>query len=75
MRCCGILIGTFGDDVRIVKSTIRCQNAATESRRSRYRIDPHEVIRAQRDARERGLDVVGFYHSHPIIRLNGHQPI
>lgn len=64
-ECCGILIGTFDGDVRIVQSTVRCQNAATELRSARYRIDPREVIRAQREVRERGFEVVGFYHSHP----------
>ena len=38
---------------------------AADSTRTHYHIDPREVIRAQRDARERGLDIVGFYHSHP----------
>ena len=30
-----------------------------------YVIDPRELIRAQREARGRGLEIVGFYHSHP----------
>jgi proteasome lid subunit RPN8/RPN11 len=31
----------------------------------RYAIDPKDLIRIQREAREQGLDIVGFYHSHP----------
>ena len=27
--------------------------------------DPKELIRIQREGRERGEDIVGFYHSHP----------
>jgi proteasome lid subunit RPN8/RPN11 len=64
-ECCGILIGTVEGDTRTVWSTIRCHNTRTDSPQSRYDIDPHELIRAQREARERGLDIVGFYHSHP----------
>ncbi len=64
-ECCGILVGTFDGDTRRVESTLRCHNATTDSPHTRYRIDPREVIRAQRDLRERGLEIVGFYHSHP----------
>ena len=32
---------------------------------NRYNIDPKELIRIQREGRERGEDIVGFYHSHP----------
>ena len=31
----------------------------------RYHIDPRELVRIQRQGRERGLDIIGFYHSHP----------
>jgi proteasome lid subunit RPN8/RPN11 len=32
---------------------------------TRFLIDPKDHIDRRRDARQRGLDVVGFYHSHP----------
>jgi proteasome lid subunit RPN8/RPN11 len=63
-ECCGILIGTVEDDIRTVLTTVRCNNIC-DSPQTRYDIDPRELIRAQRDAHERGLDIVGFYHSHP----------
>jgi proteasome lid subunit RPN8/RPN11 len=62
---CGILLGTFSGDARVVISAIRCTNANGDSAHNRYAIDPVELVRAQRDARERGLEIVGFYHSHP----------
>ena len=64
-ECCGILVGTVEGDTRTVRSTIRCHNTRTDSSQDRYHIDPRELIRAQRQARERGLEIVGFYHSHP----------
>jgi proteasome lid subunit RPN8/RPN11 len=64
-ECCGILIGTFSGDTRVVISTVPCANASTNSPQNRYSIDPREVIRAQRKARDRGLEILGFYHSHP----------
>jgi proteasome lid subunit RPN8/RPN11 len=65
-ECCGILLGRFnGDGARIVTSTARCANTRTDSPRNRYNIDPRELVRIQREGRERGDDIVGFYHSHP----------
>ena len=64
-ECCGILLGTADGDVRTVRATLRCNNTRTDSPENRYNIDPRELVRAQREAHERGLDIVGFYHSHP----------
>lgn len=36
-----------------------------ESRRDRFYLDPRDYLRADREARQQGLDVVGCYHSHP----------
>jgi proteasome lid subunit RPN8/RPN11 len=65
-ECCGVLLGSFGDDgTRTVSSTARCGNTRTDSAHNRYNIDPRELVRIQRESRERGEDIVGFYHSHP----------
>ncbi len=73
-ECCGILLGTADGSVRTVQSTIRCPNTRTDSPHNRYHIDPRELVRAQHQAHERGIDIVGFYHSHPIIHRAGRQP-
>lgn len=64
-ECCGILLGVSDSAVRTVNSVVRCGNTRTDSPQNRYHIDPRELVRAQREANERGLDIVGFYHSHP----------
>jgi len=65
-ECCGILLGRFEDDgTRVVTSTARAGNTRTDSAHNRYNIDPKDLIRIQREGRERGEDIVGFYHSHP----------
>jgi proteasome lid subunit RPN8/RPN11 len=64
-ECCGILLGTAEGDVRTVQTTVRCGNTRDDSPHNRYHIDPGELVRAQRQARESGVDIVGFYHSHP----------
>jgi len=64
-ECCGVLLGVIGDDTREVRATVRCANTRIDSPQNRYHIDPRELVRVQREARERDLDIVGFYHSHP----------
>lgn len=65
-ECCGVLLGRFEDDgSRFVTMTARCGNTRTDSAHNRYNIDPKELVRIQREGRERGEDIVGFYHSHP----------
>jgi proteasome lid subunit RPN8/RPN11 len=65
-ECCGILLGHSDDaGARIVTSTARCGNTRTDSPHNRYSIDDRELICIQREGRERGEDIVGFYHSHP----------
>ena len=65
-ECCGVLLGGVTDDgTRIVTSTARCGNTRTDSAHNRYNIDPRDLVRIQREGRERGEDIIGFYHSHP----------
>ena len=64
-ECCGILLGRFSEDATEVVSVMRAGNTRTDSAHNRYHIAPQELIRAQREGRKRGLEIVGFYHSHP----------
>jgi proteasome lid subunit RPN8/RPN11 len=64
-ECCGVLLGNFEEDATAVTDTVRVENIRTDSAHNRYRIAPQELIRVQREGRKKGLDIVGFYHSHP----------
>jgi proteasome lid subunit RPN8/RPN11 len=65
-ECCGVLLGRFEDDgSKTVTRAAPCGNTREDSPHNRYNIDPKELIRIQREGRERGEDIVGFYHSHP----------
>jgi proteasome lid subunit RPN8/RPN11 len=64
-ECCGVLLGHADDGTRVVTTTAHCGNTRTDSAHNRYNIDPKELVRIQREGRERGEDIVGFYHSHP----------
>ncbi len=64
-ECCGVLLGQMREDGRVITSIARCGNTRDDSPHNRYSIDPRELVRIQRQGRERGEDIVGFYHSHP----------
>ena len=64
-ECCGILLGKAGDETMRVAAILRAGNTRTDSAHNRYHIAPQELIAAQREGRKQGLDIVGFYHSHP----------
>jgi len=64
-ECCGVLLGQATDSSREVRAVVRAGNTRLDSLHNRYNIDPGELVRIQRQARERNLDIVGFYHSHP----------
>ena len=64
-ECCGVLLGRSSDGVNTVEDAIRAGNTRTDSAHNRYHIAPQELVKIQRQGRERGLDIVGFYHSHP----------
>jgi desampylase len=59
-ECCGLLLGREDE----ILEAVRARNIADEPR-SRFLIDPRDHIDARRAARAGGLEVVGFYHSHP----------
>jgi proteasome lid subunit RPN8/RPN11 len=48
-----------------VDSLVRAVNARADSPRNRYEIDPAELVRIAEQAHGRGLEIAGFYHSHP----------
>jgi proteasome lid subunit RPN8/RPN11 len=65
-ECCGVLLGRFADGgTKTVTRVASCGNTREDSPQNRYQIDPKELIRIQREGRERGEEIVGFYHSHP----------
>ena len=64
-ECCGVMLGRMEGDERVVEAVARASNTRVDSPHNRYNIDPRELVRIQRESRERGWDIVGFYHSHP----------
>jgi proteasome lid subunit RPN8/RPN11 len=75
-ECVGLLLGRIEGDERVALEAYAVENRWAgqmqlsehdnpDSRRDRFYLDPRDYLRADKAARERGLDVVGCYHSHP----------
>jgi proteasome lid subunit RPN8/RPN11 len=60
-EACGVFLGRGSTVQRVVKAA----NRETESPRVRYQIAPEDLIQIQREARQEGLEIIGYYHSHP----------
>ena len=59
-ECCGLLLGRDGTIVE----PLRARNIAVDPA-TRFLVDPRDHVDGRRAARSRGLEIVGFYHSHP----------
>jgi proteasome lid subunit RPN8/RPN11 len=72
-ECCGTLLGRFasadasGNEPAgwLVEAAVPAGNIRTDSAHNRYQIAPVELVKLEREALSRGLDIAGFYHSHP----------
>ena len=62
-EACGLIAGELGDiDVRAIYP---CGNAAPEDRQNMiYELDSRDYLKADRDARSKGWEIIGVYHSH-----------
>lgn len=63
LEICGMLLAAKGS--RDVIDTHRATNVAPERQEVRYKIDHKEHRRIEDQADARGLEIVGYYHSHP----------
>jgi molybdopterin/thiamine biosynthesis adenylyltransferase/rhodanese-related sulfurtransferase/proteasome lid subunit RPN8/RPN11/molybdopterin converting factor small subunit len=66
---CGVLLGVMHGvatgDRREVKVSLRAKNLNRDRPHDRYLMDPSDLNAADQEARASGLEIVGFYHSHP----------
>lgn len=64
-ECCGVLLGRAMDHGWEIEVSMRADNSRSDSAHNRYGIAPVELVRIERQARDLGLEIAGFYHSHP----------
>src|SRR5512143_89540 len=63
---CGILLGSDSEGSRTISGALAIENSfAADEQYHRFLITPQDIFRAERLARQKQLDVVGVYHSHP----------
>ena len=74
---CGFLLGREEGGRRVIVEVVPIQNAwqsmennpyearPEDSLRNRSLVDPKDYLRIDREARQQGLDIISFYHSHP----------
>ena len=58
---CGLMVGTDG----VVQEAVPVPNSYTGPQEDFFVIDPKDLHRVDRESREKGLDVLGVFHSHP----------
>jgi proteasome lid subunit RPN8/RPN11 len=64
-ECCGAMLGTSDGDRKKVTMAVPLENSYDGAQGARYEIKPEDLIAADREARARGMDLVGIFHSHP----------
>ncbi len=64
-ECCGAMLGRTQADRKMVTEAVTLENAWEGGQGERYQLRPEDLLKADREARSRGLDVIGIFHSHP----------
>jgi proteasome lid subunit RPN8/RPN11 len=64
-ECCGALFGSYNDETKIIFDILEFENEKQENRQNRFLISSDQYKSAEKLAKEKGLELLGFYHSHP----------
>jgi proteasome lid subunit RPN8/RPN11 len=64
-ECCGAMLGTVDDETKTVREAMPLRNSFEGAQAARYELRPEDLLAADRAARERKMELIGIYHSHP----------
>jgi proteasome lid subunit RPN8/RPN11 len=64
-ECCGAMLGAIDGDGKDVRVAIPLENAYEGAQAARYELRPEDLLAADKAARDRKMDLIGIYHSHP----------
>jgi proteasome lid subunit RPN8/RPN11 len=64
-ECCGAMLGRAEAGSKVVTAALPLENAFQGPRGNRYELRPEDLLAAGHEARRRGLELIGIYHSHP----------
>ncbi|SHK82329.1 Mov34/MPN/PAD-1 family protein [Fibrobacter sp. UWEL] len=65
-ECCGFLIGTKDENViKVLEIREALNETKGDLKASQFEIDPLTLYKVEQELDDNGLEIVGFYHSHP----------
>ena len=64
-ECCGAMLGRTDNGRKLVVDAVPLENAFAGEQAQRYELRAEDLLAADKAARERGLDLIGIFHSHP----------
>jgi proteasome lid subunit RPN8/RPN11 len=64
-ECCGALLGRDETGDRTVLGLLPLVNQRNDSPRNRFSITSEDVRLAEKEAKAKGWELIGWYHSHP----------
>ena len=64
-ECVGAMLGAAGRDGKVVSADMPLENSFGGRQAARYELRNEDLLAADREARDKGLELIGIYHSHP----------
>lgn len=64
-ECCGAMLGRVEGESKVVLEAVPLKNSFQGAQAERYELSPEDLLAADKAARDRGLDLIGIFHSHP----------
>ncbi len=64
-ECCGAMLGSSDGETKLVTLALPLENVHAGPQATRYELRPEDLLKAEKAARARGLDLIGIFHSHP----------
>jgi proteasome lid subunit RPN8/RPN11 len=64
-ECCGAMIGSIDGSDKLVRVAVAIENAFEGAQAARYELRQQDLLAADAEARKRGMDLIGIFHSHP----------
>ena len=59
------MLGSIDGAGKTVREALPLENAFDGAQAARYELRPQDLLAADKAARERHMDLIGIYHSHP----------
>ena len=64
-ECCGAMLGAIDGSDKSVRVAVPLENAFAGEQAAMYELRQEDLLRADAEARQRGMDLIGIFHSHP----------